>query len=79
LRLAAQVPQQAENDDAGARKNKNVERFPIEPPADDGNQGNAEEIERGDWFAPAEVTRWINERPEDFASALLLIWRRLPH
>ena len=40
---------------------------------------NAEEIERGDWFAPAEVTRWTNERPEDFASALLLIWRRLPH
>ena len=40
---------------------------------------NAEEIERGDWFAPTEVTRLMNERPEDFASALLLIWRRLPH
>jgi len=40
---------------------------------------NGEEIERGDWFAPTEVTRWMNERPDDFAGALLLIWRRLPH
>ena len=36
-----------------------------------------EEIERGDWFAPAEVTRWMAERPEEFASALLLIWKRV--
>jgi isopentenyldiphosphate isomerase len=35
---------------------------------------NAEEIERGEWFAPEEVTRGIAERPEEFASALLLIW-----
>jgi isopentenyldiphosphate isomerase len=34
-----------------------------------------EEIERGDWFAPEEVTRWMAERPQEFASALLLIWR----
>ena len=36
-----------------------------------------EEIERGGWFAPAEVTRWMGERPEEFASALLLIWKRV--
>jgi len=33
-----------------------------------------EEIERGDWFAPEEVTRWLGERPEDFAPAFRLIW-----
>lgn len=38
---------------------------------------SAEEIERGDWFTPEEVTRWMGERPEDFASALLLIWKRI--
>jgi isopentenyldiphosphate isomerase len=36
-----------------------------------------EEIERGDWFAPPEVSRWMAERPEDFASALLLIWKQI--
>ena len=36
-----------------------------------------EEIERGDWFAPAAVTRWMDERPQDFASAFMLIWRKL--
>jgi len=35
-----------------------------------------DEIEEGGWFAPAEVTRWMRERPEEFASALLLIWRQ---
>ena len=36
-----------------------------------------EEIERGGWFAREEVTRWMAQRPEDFASALLTIWSRL--
>ncbi len=36
-----------------------------------------DEIERGDWFAPVEVTRWIAERPQDFASALPFVWRKL--
>ena len=36
-----------------------------------------EEIERGDWFTPASVDRWMAERPDDFAGALLLIWDRL--
>ena len=33
-----------------------------------------EEIETGDWFAREAVTRWLRERPQDFASALLVIW-----
>ena len=36
-----------------------------------------EEIERGGWFAPQAVTRWMAERPHEFASALLVIWRLL--
>jgi isopentenyldiphosphate isomerase len=36
-----------------------------------------EEIERGGWFAPAEVTRWMADSPEEFASALLLIWKQV--
>jgi isopentenyldiphosphate isomerase len=38
---------------------------------------NPEEIERGGWFAPEEVTRWIADRPQEFASALLLIWKQV--
>jgi isopentenyldiphosphate isomerase len=40
-------------------------------------QLHPEEIERGDWFEPAEVTRWMKGRPEDFASALLMIWKKV--
>lgn len=36
-----------------------------------------EEIERGGWFTPAEVTRWMAERPEEFASALVVIWQKV--
>ncbi|MGH7979211.1 MAG: NUDIX hydrolase [Limisphaerales bacterium] len=35
---------------------------------------DAEEIETGGWFAPEHVSRWIKEKPEDFASAFVLIW-----
>jgi isopentenyldiphosphate isomerase len=35
------------------------------------------EIERGDWYLPAFVTRWVTERPWDFASAFVLIWKLL--
>lgn len=38
---------------------------------------NPEEIERGAWFTPEEVTCWMRERPQDFAGALLVIWPRL--
>lgn len=37
-----------------------------------------EEIERGDWFAPEFVTRWVAEKPQEFASAFRRIWRELP-
>jgi isopentenyldiphosphate isomerase len=35
-----------------------------------------EEIETGGWFAPDFVTKWVNEKPHDFASAFVLIWKR---
>lgn len=34
------------------------------------------EIERGEWLAPEAVTRWIAGRPQDFASAFRLIWKK---
>jgi len=40
-------------------------------------QLHPEEIERGGWFEPAEVTRWMNERPDDFVTALLIIWSKV--
>ncbi|MDB6026006.1 MAG: hydrolase [Verrucomicrobiales bacterium] len=36
-----------------------------------------EEIERGDWFAPAFVTGWIKEKPQEFARAFRFIWNLL--
>lgn len=36
-----------------------------------------EEIERGDWFHPDHVTRWVRERPDDFAPAFILAWEGL--
>jgi isopentenyldiphosphate isomerase len=36
-----------------------------------------DEIERGDWFAPDKITRWMSEKPQDFASAFRFIWRKL--
>jgi isopentenyldiphosphate isomerase len=50
-----------------------VYRFEYEGPF----ELNAEEIERGDWFAPGQVTRWIAERPHEFAPSLVCIWRQL--
>jgi isopentenyldiphosphate isomerase len=40
-------------------------------------QLHPEEIECGDWFAPADVTLRMAERPQDFATALLLIWGKV--
>lgn len=34
-----------------------------------------EEIETGAWFAPEFVTKWVEEKPRDFASAFVLIWK----
>jgi isopentenyldiphosphate isomerase len=36
-----------------------------------------DEIERGGWFAPEFVTRWVAEQPQDFARAFVLIWNSL--
>ena len=36
-----------------------------------------EEIETGAWFAPDAVTKWVKEKPRDFASAFVLIWKRI--
>jgi isopentenyldiphosphate isomerase len=36
-----------------------------------------DEIETGGWFTPEYVSRWVTEKPEDFASAFVLIWRML--
>jgi isopentenyldiphosphate isomerase len=36
-----------------------------------------DEIARGDWFAPEAVSRWMEQRPQDFASALLVIWPKV--
>jgi isopentenyldiphosphate isomerase len=38
---------------------------------------NRTEIEQGGWFSSEEVTRWLAERPDEFASALAVIWPRL--
>jgi isopentenyl-diphosphate Delta-isomerase len=35
------------------------------------------EIESGAWFDPPQVTRWTEEKPEDFASAFRAIWRHM--
>jgi isopentenyldiphosphate isomerase len=39
---------------------------------------NRTEIDRGNWFAPEEVTRWLAERPQEFATAFRFIWEKLP-
>jgi isopentenyl-diphosphate delta-isomerase type 1 len=36
-----------------------------------------DEIEDGGWFSPEQISTWIMERPQDFAGALVLIWKQL--
>lgn len=38
---------------------------------------NPDEIDSGGWFTPEKTTRWMTERPQDFASTYLLIWKRM--
>ncbi|HEY1662211.1 MAG TPA: NUDIX domain-containing protein [Verrucomicrobiae bacterium] len=38
-------------------------------------QLHPDEIETGGWFAPEKVSRWIAEKPRDFATAFVLIWK----
>ena len=37
----------------------------------------ADEIERGEWFTLEEIDRWLAERPQEMAPALLFIWPRV--
>lgn len=39
-------------------------------------QLNPDEIETGGWFSPETLMNWMAERPQDFASALLVIWKK---
>jgi isopentenyldiphosphate isomerase len=35
------------------------------------------EIEWGDWFSPEQISRWIADRPGDFAASFVLIWQTI--
>jgi isopentenyl-diphosphate delta-isomerase len=35
-----------------------------------------EEIDQGGWFSTEEINRWMGEKPQEFASGLVLIWQR---
>jgi isopentenyl-diphosphate delta-isomerase type 1 len=39
-------------------------------------QLHPDEIETGGWFAPEQVSRWINEKPHEFAPAFVFIWQK---
>ncbi len=73
---AAQTPQRLFKIDACAETDAEfvwVYRCESEGPFD----LNADEIERGGWFTPEEVTRWALEKPEEFAPAFVFIWKKL--
>lgn len=36
-----------------------------------------EEIERGEWRSPVEISKWIADRPQEFAGAFVVIWKTL--
>jgi|SRR5689334_21943111 len=36
-----------------------------------------DEIESGDWFTAPELDRWLAEKPGEFASGFVLIWREM--
>lgn len=38
---------------------------------------NRDEIERGAWFEPDEITNRVAVRPEEFADAFRMVWHRL--
>ncbi|MFZ1072031.1 MAG: NUDIX domain-containing protein [Verrucomicrobiia bacterium] len=40
-------------------------------------QLHPDEIECGGWFTPDEISRWIAEKPDDFAGAFMFIWQAL--
>jgi isopentenyl-diphosphate delta-isomerase type 1 len=40
-------------------------------------QLHPDEIETGGWFARESVSAWIQQKPQDFATAFVLIWKLL--
>ena len=36
-----------------------------------------DEIDEGAWFSPEHVSRWVAEKPEEFATAFVFIWEKL--
>jgi isopentenyldiphosphate isomerase len=36
-----------------------------------------DEIETAGWFTPAQISTWMAERPQEFASAFRVIWQQL--
>ena len=36
-----------------------------------------EEIERGGWFAPVALNRWLSENPGEFATGFVRIWNEM--
>jgi isopentenyl-diphosphate Delta-isomerase len=39
-------------------------------------QLHPDEIECGGWFAPEKISRWMAEKPEDFAGAFRFVWEK---
>jgi len=37
---------------------------------------NPDEVQRGEWRAPLAVSRWLEDRPEDFAPAFRVVWQQ---
>ena len=73
--IAPKTPERLFKIDAGAETDQEfvwVYRCRAEGPF----QLHPGEIERGGWFTPEAVTRWMVERPEDFAGAFRLIWKK---
>ena len=88
--LGWKLPEQTVNSGVGATRRPMQRMFRIESCVETGQEFvwvyrvaaegpftlQADEIERGDWFAPAEIDRWLAARPADFASAFTLVWQR---
>lgn len=37
---------------------------------------NAEEVERGEWFALGKISQWIKDCPQEHAPAFVFLWQR---
>jgi len=38
-----------------------------------------DEIDRGDWFTPEQISKWIAEKPQEFTRSFVLIWKLFSH